>query len=67
MIQKDAACVGLYTEMPVLPFLCYSNSNGCLIYIYYKRADERDAENSREVQNFSFCVFSCVPEKTAVE
>lgn len=43
--------------MPVLPFLCYSNSKGYLIYIYYKWVGGREAENFREVWNFSFCVF----------
>lgn len=49
MIQKDVAFIGIYIEMPVLPFLCYSNSKGCLIYIYYKWVGGRKAENFREV------------------
>lgn len=67
MIQKDAAFIGIYIEMPVLPFLCYSNSSGCQIYIYYKRVGGREAENFHEVWNSSFCVSLCVPEKIAVE
>lgn len=59
MIQKDATFIGIYIEMPVLPCLCYNNSNGCLIYIYYKRVDGREAENFCDLWNFSFCVF-CV-------
>lgn len=64
MIQKDVAFIGIYIEMPVLPFLCYINSNGCLIYICYKWVGGRETENFREVWNFSFCVFW---EKTAIE
>lgn len=45
--------------MLVLPFLCCSNSNRWLIYIYYKGAGGRKAENFHELGNFSFCVF-CV-------
>lgn len=60
MIQKDAASNGIYIEMPVLPFLYYSNSNGCLIYIYYKGVGGRETENFHEVWNSSFCGFFCV-------
>lgn len=60
---KRCSFIGMYLEMPVPPFLCHSNSNGWLTYIYCQSGGGREAENFCEVWNFSFCIFCVVLRK----